>query len=218
MDILTTVGYVGFGLTVVGVLLQIHDKIPERYGRKLWYFLFNAKFAIDISTSRKYPEFKMNTFNLKLNIEKEFLKENKRIKHLIYGSNYIEILIAGRQAPYFIKFMPEMDPNDPEKRRVVSINLLGTIAFRYKEDLDNKKYLGDIEDLFRIIESTYQIHPTFENYNLISTNSKYDGTENKYEKIEEDNSIVDIGTNKLNIHSRSLHTLYEVYKKNISTI
>lgn len=218
MDNILLITIIGFAITVFGVVLQIYDKIPEKYGRKIWYRIFNKKFMIKIVTTRKYPKFDFKINDLKENIQTKVMENNTGIDDQKYGINYIQILIKNLQAPYLIKFMPEADPTHDDERITVTISLLGTINFRYNDNLDNRKYLSDIEEFFKIIESTYNIHSTFENYNLISTKSEYSGNETSNEIIKKDNSVINIGKNIINIHSTSLTKLYDVYKKNVSAI
>lgn len=205
-------------VTIIGFFLQVYDKIPEKIARKLYYILTNKRFEINITTVRKYSEFELNMHDLKMNIQNRFKELGLGFDFEKYGLNYIEILPKGAQAPFLIKIMPESDPHDPDERVVVSIRLLGTIIFRYNDDLDNRNYLSEIEELFKVIESTHKIHADYENYNLISTKSGHIGFETFNKKIEKDNSVINLGENSLNIHSRSLTKLYDVYKKNISAI
>lgn len=203
---------------IIALILQITDKIPEKYARKFWYKISNKKFKIKINTMKKYPRFDIKIDALKINIQNKLREMDIGIEDQVYASNYIQILLKNLQAPYLIKFMPEVDPNHPERRTTVTINLLGTIDFRYNDNIDNRRYITDIDEFFKIIEATHNVHANYENYNLISTKLDYISEQTSNETIKEDSSVINIGNDIINIHSRSLPKLYDVFKKNAAAI
>lgn len=219
MDFWTIVGLmlavISIILGVPGFIIVLGDRVS--FLKKANYFLTNKKFKSKISATRKYPYFSPEMRGIKEKIDLNFKNKSEKIDFQNRGSNYIQLLLKDMQAPYFIKFMPEPDHHS-ERRTIVQIKLLGTLNFRYREDLDNKKYLRDIEELFRIIESTHQIIPSFEDYNLISTFSEFKETSPKNKKIKNESSIVNIGEHVLNIHSTSLNHVYDVNKKHLTDI
>jgi len=223
MDFITSFGLV---IGIIGVVVGLPSFIyflgdRVSFFKKANYFLTNKKFKTKISATRKYPFFDPNMSNLKENINHKFKNQGEGFDYQNQGSNFIQLLLKDMQAPYFIKFMPESDPNYFEKRTIIHIDLLGTLTFRYREELDNKKYLMDIEELFKIVESTHQVVPIYENYNLISTFSEFKEKKEKSKTLREEHSIINVGDRVLNIHSESLNHIYDVNKKylvNISTM
>lgn len=218
MDTWQWLTLIGFVIAAIGLVLQVYDKIPERYVKKLLYLILNKKFKIKISAIRKYPQFDWKINEVKKEIQSKLLEQEVGIDNQVYAKNYIQILIKDLQAPYLIKFEHDVDPYNPDERTTVSISLLGTIDFRYNDNLDNRKYLSDIEDFFKIIESVHKVHFTYENYNLVSIKPEYKGHQTSNKIVKKDNSTINIGESMLNIHSTSLTKLYDVFKKNASAI
>lgn len=213
------IGILGLIVGLPSFIYFLGDRISLL--RKWNYLLRNTKFKSKINAIRKYPNFKYDIKELKSKIDEKFIKMGEQIEFQKVSKNYIEIYFKDKQAPYLIKIMPDIDHFETEERINISIKLLGTIDFRYREEIDNKKYLRDIEEFFKVIESLYNINPVYENYNMISTLSGFEEEWNKQERIEDENSVINIGKHVINIYSSSLTHVYDANKKyliNISSI
>ena len=149
-EIIATI--LGVVAIVVGIIFGlpafvpwVSDNIPQI--KKINYWLINKRIKIKISSVRKYPIFPFAMIDLQKCLNQQLREKGEKIENLLSGTNYIELLFADFQAPFRIMIAPEiLDLNDSEDligRLEISINLVGTINFRYREDLDNRKILGN---------------------------------------------------------------------------
>jgi hypothetical protein len=207
-----------FGLPAF--LPWVSDNIPLI--KKINYWLINKRIKIKISSMRKYPIFPYTMIELQRYLNQQLCENGKKIENFLFGNNYIELLLTDSQAPFRIMLAPEiLDSNDSEesiKRLEVSINLVGTIDFRYRNDLDNRKYLETINELFQLIEKKYGLGSTFENYSIKSSLTDFNETWDICSTKTENGSIIRIGKKVLEINTKQLMPLYDLYKKNVSNI
>ena len=227
MDIELLIAYGGFIITAAGFILQLYDKIPEKYLKKLYYFLWNKEFKVKMKSLKKYPSLTLNQINtdeLVNTIKKEFKEKDRQFEGpQLRGKNYIELFLRDMQAPFFIAFKPSFSIDDHGKEIQegidTTIDLKGTIKFLYRDDLDNKKYLNIMEDIFEIMEETYHVKSNFVNYELISTLTDFkEDWKTIQTKEEENDTKIKIGNNILGIYSKKPYSLYDFYKKNVSSM
>lgn len=222
MDIYDIVGPIITSVTAVITILASLVTLDNRFNwhlkNRFIYWIKNKKFSIKISSTRKYPKFETQTSALTRKIEDYFLSNHKKIEYIKNGNNFIQVLFENAQAPYMIWFTPEVDDYMEEERTEVKIRLLGTINFRYNEDSDNKKHLDNIESMYKIIETYYNINPSFEDYNLLSTSVDFNENWDSAKKKDVESGTVFIGSKVLNIHIKMLSKLYDIYKQNITQI
>jgi hypothetical protein len=207
---------------VIGIpsfVYYVGDKIP--FLKSCNYWLRNKKIKVKIKSIRKYPFIDVNITSLKTFLINEISTDNKKIENLIFGKNYLELLLPDMQAPFRITISPEIvDVSDNEEieRIEVVIDLVGTIEFRYREDMDNRKYLTFIDNFFKIFQKKYEIQPSYENYSIRSTLTDFNESWSMCLTQKEGGMSIHIGTKVLDINSNTLFSLYDVYKKNIANI
>lgn len=205
-------------ITILASLVTLDNRFNWHLKNRITYWVKNKKFYIKISSTRKYPKFEFQTLPITNKIEDYFISNNKKIDYVTNGKNFIQILFENAQAPYLIWFTPEINDYMEEERTEVYIRLLGTVNFRYNEDNNNKNHLDNIESMYKIIETYYNINPSFEDYNLLSTSVDFNENWNTVKRKDVESGTVFIGSKVLNIHINMLSKLYDVYKQNITQI
>lgn len=210
------IGVVSSILTIVTFLLTYFRGDKIRFLKRANYYLRNKKITVKLNSIRTYPHFKENTNTLAGKIKENY---NKNIEYLATRQNNIEVLIKNSQAPYLIEFSPNTTSfEEKAKETKIQIRLLGNITFRYREDDENRNNIKNIENLYAIIENTYKISPNFQDYNLTSTVSDFEDDWKKINTEEVDNGMVYVGKKVLDIHLPLTGSLYDIYKKKITSI
>lgn len=228
---MTEIELLGIILAVVGIVLTIifglpallpwiSDKIPEI--KKINYWLINKKIKIKINSVKKYPIFSFSMPDLLRAINQKLVGSDKRIENSISGNNYIELLLEGTQAPFRIILTPDISEVSTSERvseqLEVSIRLVGTINFYYRDDRENREYINIIDDMYQTIEQKYSVKPTFENHSIKSTITDFIESWDVCSTKQEDGTIIRIGKKILDVNAKQLIRLYDVYKKNIPNI
>jgi hypothetical protein len=215
-DCYTIIGVVSGILTILTFLLTYFRGDKIHFLKRANYYLRNKKITVKLNSIRTYSYFQENTNTLAGKIRENY---DKNVDYLATRQNNIEVLIKNSQAPYLIEFSPNIAGFEENVKEIkIQIRLLGNITFRFREDEENRSNIKNIERLYTIIENTYGITPNFQDYNLTSTMSDFEDDWKRVSTEEVDNGMVYIGRKVLDIHLPLLGSLYDIYKKKITSI
>jgi hypothetical protein len=139
------------------------------------------------------------------------------------GANYLQVLVRETSAPFQIEFQPKLSAHDEDEDGVIEgtevrVRLLGTISFRYGEDIDNRDNLRIMNDLFVAIEREYSLVPKYANFHLVSTPKDFDETWQVRIKKSFNGAEVSIGRQTMNVDAKDISPLYDAFKKYITLV